>query len=194
MGKFQPLTRAQLSVTTARIDPLLRGQRDLSLAWFWSMDVQADGQAAHGMTECELPKSFAGISLAHGIMLVHRVHWLKAKARRDRWQEERILLTSEMQWTELFFRHRGSRWKTLAADSSAIIASHEEDSETRSKSEFRHSKGHVCYALKVESMWNRLAQQAAVQFGAAKVEPRPGMQLFTRSRSSSSSSNLSSSP
>lgn len=54
MARFQPLTRAQLSVTTARIDPSLRGQRDSSLAWFWSMDVQADGQAAHGMNECEL--------------------------------------------------------------------------------------------------------------------------------------------
>lgn len=53
MSRFQPLSRAQLSVTTARIDPSLRGQRDSSLAWFWSMDVQADGQAAHGMTECE---------------------------------------------------------------------------------------------------------------------------------------------
>jgi hypothetical protein len=30
--RFQPLTRAQLSVTTARIDPSLRGQRDSSLA------------------------------------------------------------------------------------------------------------------------------------------------------------------
>jgi hypothetical protein len=195
LARFQPLTRAQLNVTTARIDPSLRGQRDSSLAWFWSMDVKADGQAAHGMTECELSKSFAGISLAYGIMPVYRVHWLKAKARRDRWQEERILLASEMQWTELFFRHRGSRWKTLAAESSAIIASHADGSETHSKNEFRHSKGHVCYALKVESMWNRLAQQAAVQFGAAKAEPRLDMLLFTRSRSSSSSSsNLSSSP
>jgi hypothetical protein len=201
MARFQPLTRAQLSVTTACIDPSLQGQRDSSLAWFWSMDVQADRQAAHGMTECELPKSFVGISLAHGIMPVYHVHWLKAKARQDHWQEEQILLASEMQWTELFFRHRGSRWKTLVAESSAVIASHKansgqsEGSETHSKSEFRHSKGHVCYALKVESMWNRLAQQAAVQFGAAKAEPHLDMQLFTRSRlSSSSSSNLSSSP
>jgi len=59
MARFQPLTRTQLSVTTARIDPSLRGQRDSSLAWFWMMDVQADGQAAHGMTECELSGSIA---------------------------------------------------------------------------------------------------------------------------------------
>jgi hypothetical protein len=53
MIRFQPLTQAQLNVTTARIDLSLRGQRDSSLAWFWSMDVQADGKAANGMNECE---------------------------------------------------------------------------------------------------------------------------------------------
>jgi len=61
LARFQPLTRAQLSVTTARIDPSLRGQRDASLAWFWSMDVQADGRAAYGMTECELSTSITEI-------------------------------------------------------------------------------------------------------------------------------------
>jgi hypothetical protein len=107
--------------------------------------------------------------VAHGSMAVYRVHWLKAKSRRDRWQEEEILLASEMEWTELFFRHRASRWKTLAAETSAI-ASHNANSSqlqgatTHSISEFRHSKGHVCYALKLENMWKRLAQQAAVQF------------------------------
>jgi hypothetical protein len=105
-----------------------------------------------------------------------------------------------MQWTELFFRHRASRWRTLAAESSANIASHEtnsgqsQGSETHLKSKFRHSKGHVCYALRLESMWNRLAQQAAVKFGAAKAEPGLDMQLITRSRSSSSSSSNLSSP
>jgi hypothetical protein len=61
IARFQLLTRAQLSVTTARIDPSLHGQRDSSLAWFWSMDVQADGQAAHGMTECESCKSITRV-------------------------------------------------------------------------------------------------------------------------------------
>ena len=199
MARFQPLTRTQLSVTTARIDPSLRGQRDSSLAWFWSIDVQADGQTAHGMTECELFKSIAGVDSAYGRISVYRVHWLKAKSRRDRWQEEQILLASEMQWTELFFRHRATRWKAFAAESCAVIASRNanssqsQDSETTTKSEFRYSKGHVCYALKLESMWNRLAQQAVLQFGTAKAVPRLGLQPSTRSRSSSSSScNLSS--
>jgi hypothetical protein len=108
-------------------------------------------------------------------MAVYRVHWLKAKSRRDRWREERILLVSEMQWTELFFRHQASRWNALAAESSAVAASHDtnfsqpQGFQTRPTYELRHSKGHICYALRLESMWNRLAQQAAVQFSAAKA-------------------------
>jgi len=131
---------------------------------------------------------------AHDNVTVYRVHWLKAKSRRDRWREEHIILTSEMQWTELFFRHRASCWKTLAAESSDFVSSNDansaqsQGSQTHSKSEFRHSKGHVCYALKLESMWNRMAQQAVARFSAAKAQPRQGRQSVTRSRSSSSSS------
>jgi hypothetical protein len=186
IARFQPLTRAQLSVTTARIDPSLRGQRDSSLAWFWVMDVQADGQAAHGMAECESSNLVQELYSAEDCMAVYRVHWLKAKSRRDRWREEQILLESEMQWAELFFRNRASRWKTLAAESESAASSR--DANSSSKIEFQHSRGHICYALKLESMWNRLAQQAAVQFGAARVGIRHPAQLSTRSRSSSSSS------
>jgi hypothetical protein len=134
-------------------------------------------------------------------MAVYRVHWLKAKSRRDRWREERILLASEMEWTELFFRHRARLWKDLAAEVSPI----ESPASTRGDSEFEQtagsaipsetgihrSSGHICYALKLESMWNRLAQQAVVQFGAVK-SPTRSSQHSTRSRSSSSLSQLSS--
>src|SRR5882762_6556127 len=99
-------------------------------------------------------------ALAHGNMAVYRIHWLKAKCRRDCWQEELILLQSEMNWTEHFFRHRASRWKALAAESSAIASSNiDANSESDhppmpSECDLWHSQGHICYALKLESMWN----------------------------------------
>lgn len=129
---------------------------------------------------------------------VYRVHWLKAKARRDRWREEQILVASEMEWTEQFFRYRASRWKALVTKPSAIASpdinvdgelERPEGSPTSSVHDIQHrySGGHLCYALKLESMWNRLAQQAALQFNAAKVRMGP-QRDFVRSRSSSSSS------
>jgi hypothetical protein len=133
-------------------------------------------------------------TLADSNVAVYRVHWLKAKSRRDRWREELILLQSEMDWTERFFRHRASRWKALAAESSAVVSSdidvngESDHPPIPSERDLRHSQGHICYALKLESMWNRLAQQAALQFNAAKTEIRPS-QHSARSRSSSRPSN-----
>ena len=102
-------------------------------------------------------------------MIVYHVHWLKAKSRRDRWREERILLASEMEWTERFFRHRASRWKALAIETSdpALPDGH---ICVESELNIRHSQGHICYALKLESMWSRLAQQAALQFNIVKAD------------------------
>jgi hypothetical protein len=114
-------------------------------------------------------------------MKVYHVHWLKAKSRRDCWREERTLLESEMKWTELFFQHQASCWNSLATASSVVVFP---DSSIAGEPEphTRHSKGHTCYALKLESMWNRLAQQAASQFSTAKAKIQP-QQDFARSGS-----------
>jgi hypothetical protein len=52
LAKYQPLTREQLKITTARIDPTLRGTRNAHLAWFWTIDVESDCHTAEGMEEC----------------------------------------------------------------------------------------------------------------------------------------------
>ena len=45
---------------------------------------------------------------------VYRVHWLKAKAQKDRWAEEVTLLTNEMDWVSTFFRMQASMWNNHA--------------------------------------------------------------------------------
>ena len=47
------------------------------------------------------------------VILVQRVHWLRARAQKNRWQEELILLKYEMEWTTRFFLHSGCKWQTL---------------------------------------------------------------------------------
>ena len=53
LQKYQPLTKEQLKITAARIDPSLRGTRNHHLAWFWSANVEGDCQSVEGMEECE---------------------------------------------------------------------------------------------------------------------------------------------
>jgi hypothetical protein len=50
---YQALQKEHLRVMTARIDPSLRGQRDTSLAWFWTMYVKKDTEQEDSMVECE---------------------------------------------------------------------------------------------------------------------------------------------
>jgi hypothetical protein len=40
LRRYQVLNKEHLKVTTVHIDPSLRGQRDSSLAWFWTMDLK----------------------------------------------------------------------------------------------------------------------------------------------------------
>ncbi|KAG1843164.1 hypothetical protein DFJ58DRAFT_665500 [Suillus subalutaceus] len=41
---------------------------------------------------------------------VYRVHWLRAKALRDRWKEEMMLVQLEMDWTCNFFLWKATQW------------------------------------------------------------------------------------
>lgn len=53
LNRYKPLAKEDLNVTTARIDPSLRGQRNQGLAWFWTMDVSGDAAEINGMLECK---------------------------------------------------------------------------------------------------------------------------------------------
>ena len=71
-------------------------------------------------------------------ILVKRVHFLRARALRNRWKEEHILLNYEMQWTVRYFKKMSEKWK-LGADAPDIPS------------------GAKAYALRQESRWNRMA-------------------------------------
>ncbi|KAG1814166.1 hypothetical protein DFJ58DRAFT_740006 [Suillus subalutaceus] len=73
LAKFRPLEKADLKATTVVADPNARSQRNSTLAWFWSIDVQGDSTSNDWMNE------------------FYCVHWLRMLAMRDRWTEELLL-------------------------------------------------------------------------------------------------------
>jgi hypothetical protein len=125
--------------------------------------------------------------------IVYRVHWLKAKARRDRWAEEVTLLVNEMDWTLGFFEHRASEWhrrvldRTSSSPSAAdgegcdtddydqshaegLIANSGGDSVNDSVSD-QLSRGRRSYAMRQEQMWLKLAERARDRVGRVKQLP-----------------------
>ncbi|KAG1834749.1 hypothetical protein EV424DRAFT_1531955 [Suillus variegatus] len=53
LQKYKPLLCEQLKISTAEGDPNARGQRNESLAWFWSVEVDLGGPDQSWNEECE---------------------------------------------------------------------------------------------------------------------------------------------
>jgi len=46
----------------------------------------------------------------HTNYVVNRVHWLRARAQKQRWEEELILVGYEMAWTVNYYKHQSAIW------------------------------------------------------------------------------------
>ena len=88
------------------------------------------------------------MSLLIWIFLVYRVNWLRAKARVDRWQEERILVKHEMQWTILWFQFQANLWRERSERVDGILP-----------------VGHQSYAKKQQKLWNVFERKSTEKFG-----------------------------
>lgn len=82
------------------------------------------------------------------VLTVYRVNFLRAKARRDRWVEEKKILESEIGCTHRYFVHKQKEWLKRVSGEPG-----------------KH--GHNCYAHKQASNWDQLAQSAAAAVAAA---------------------------
>ena len=80
---------------------------------------------------------------------VYRVNWLRAKARKERWEEEMELVESEMGWTANCFWHHERIWRQIAEEA--------------------RGPGHKAYAWKQSSTWARWAKTAENTFKALKM-------------------------
>ncbi|KAG1726509.1 uncharacterized protein EDB91DRAFT_1061574, partial [Suillus paluster] len=91
-NKYRPLEKADLKATMVVADLNARGQRNSTLALFWSIDVQGDSTSNDWMNE------------------FYHVHWLRTLALCDRWAEELLLVSWEMIWMVEFFIHKSQQW------------------------------------------------------------------------------------
>ncbi|KAG1876011.1 hypothetical protein C8R48DRAFT_669235 [Suillus tomentosus] len=59
LEKYRQLDKKDLKTSAAVADPNSRGQRNSTLPWFWSFEVQADSTSSDWMTECNLQGALA---------------------------------------------------------------------------------------------------------------------------------------
>lgn len=158
LEKFLPLKKGDLKASSAVADPSARGQRNSTLPWFWSLNVQGDSSNSDWMTECELPLQTLCCCLLHFLsFVVYRVHWLRTKSQRDRWEEELILVQHEMDWTYNFFIFKSKQWDTRYQ-----------------KAKAGNQDGHACYAARQAHVYSTLAGHAIDSFKKIKCHAATG--------------------
>ncbi|KAG2108071.1 uncharacterized protein F5147DRAFT_745887 [Suillus discolor] len=82
----------------------------------------------------------------------YRVHWLRAKAMRDQWAEELLLVQHEMDWTCNFLLQKADEWIRL----SAIL-------------KLAQKHGHVAYSERQCKIYQHLFGEARDSFNQAKA-------------------------
>lgn len=80
-------------------------------------------------------------------MIVHRVHWLRARAQRNRWSEELLLVQYEMEWTVNYFDYMAEVWNQRSASAQRDV----------------HA-GSAAYAHRQKAQWYSMAASARGTF------------------------------
>ncbi|KAG2127671.1 hypothetical protein DEU56DRAFT_758558 [Suillus clintonianus] len=140
-----PSFEKDLKASSAVANPNACGQRDTTLSWFWSLDVQGDTSGNDWMTECR--------PVSQVFIIVYRVNWLWTKALCNRWNEEVILVKHEMQWSINFFNHRAKQWLGHMRNATSAGLT-----------------GHACYAARQSHIYEQLAAHAEDSFQKMLVQ------------------------
>jgi hypothetical protein len=125
---FCILTKNDVKSSTAIRDPNQPGSTKVKLSWIWQRapgriqtiaevplpedDVYAD-QAT--LLECKLYPIFVSSTCLINFA-VKRVHWLRARAQKMRWQEELVFVRHEMEWTVRYFLKKSTDWTDLVTE------------------------------------------------------------------------------
>lgn len=147
LQKYQLIKPDELGVSKDITEENRFGQGSDTLPWFWRIGGSQLGPPDAWNEECKCYNMFnlnSPLKLLY-LLEVHRVSWLKARARYERWQEEFQIVKREMVWTTLWFKHQEQVW------------------ERRYKT--YPIPGLKAYAAKQKDVWERFRKNAEERFG-----------------------------
>jgi hypothetical protein len=148
LDKYKSLRKDDLKSSTALLNPNEPGSTRVQLSWIWQTFSEGHQSQPEIVRECE--STPLGLFLFPDIVCtpVNRVHWLRARAQKQRWMEEFTLVGYEMTWTVNYFLHQSGLWENrgIAAE----------------------NPGAVAYAVRKAAMWRAMAGISDKFFGLMK--------------------------
>ena len=154
---YKELTKKDIQVSSAVADPNIPGSSQTKLSWIWTTHQGVQANDNH-LTECELYSVFF---VSGSLRTVYRVHWLRARARLHRWQEEVTLTRNEMHWAINYFKFRQRQWVMWQSSYPNM------------------TQGHQAYAESQKAMWGEIGQQARLIFKGIWADFDSDISVFT---------------
>ncbi|KAI0683726.1 hypothetical protein BC835DRAFT_1295238, partial [Cytidiella melzeri] len=121
---YEELKDKHLTVNKDITEENRTGQRRDMMPWFWLIK---DGRKENS---------------SKWLQEFHRIMWLRAKQRQDRWSEEVQQCATDMFMTKNWFKHQENIWKDRAK-----------------AAETAQRPGHECYAYKQTEMWHKFYER-----------------------------------
>ncbi|KAI1784921.1 hypothetical protein LXA43DRAFT_1100891 [Ganoderma leucocontextum] len=95
LSRYRTIAPADLRASTAVLEAFTPGLRNEHAAWFWNLGDASNDQGGSD----------------RWMQQYRRMLWLRAYARKQRWEEEITLVPLEMEWTVQSFAYRATEWK-----------------------------------------------------------------------------------
>ncbi|KAI6038699.1 hypothetical protein EDC04DRAFT_2603708 [Pisolithus marmoratus] len=127
--KSVELINSDLATSTVAFTQGAHYHHTSQLPWFWTIDIPRDTNSKSWLTE------------------FYHIHWLCAKAGKDRWEEEEELLMSEFQWVTHYFKYHACCWN-----------------ERYKEMQVARVHGAACYAARQQAVYDWLAEQAELKW------------------------------
>lgn len=125
-------------------------QRSDLVPWFWLIRAGRKETSSVWLKECKLI-TFENNSHSWHLSSVHRVMWLRAKQRRDRWDEEVQQCAADFAMIVNWFSYQVTQWKDKAKNA-----------------EVKGRRRLACYALRKAAMFMEFWRKARTHEPAIK--------------------------
>ena len=150
LDKFKLLTKDDVQASTAILKPNIPGSSSIRLSWIWETGPKISGGAPDAIRECKSWRDFRRFDF-DVFPKVQRVHWVRARAQKLRWEEELLLVKYEMEWTTKSFLHKAQEWRDRFEEPNV-------------------NQGPRAYAARQSSQWRRMAMDSDRLFRSANSE------------------------
>jgi hypothetical protein len=148
LKKYQTLSKEHVKSSSALLNPNEPGSTRIQLSWIWQIGAHGAGQTtSDAMHECRCISLRIMPDPGQYQFTVNRVHWIRARGQRNRWQEEFVLTGYEMEWTVRSYMFKSMEWDKHLQSSLA-------DGDA----------GAAAYAARKKDDWNLMAYKADRQF------------------------------